>query len=72
VLSRGGVGYLDVSIVTKDLGEPLKEGATKRRCEIARCGSVVRNASFSGSGVKNIPIVGTSIFNFDINGVLLS
>jgi hypothetical protein len=71
VLSRGGVGYLDVSIV-KIWGGPLNEGATKRRCEIARCGSVVRNASFSGSGVKNIPIVGTSIFNFDINGVLLS
>ena len=48
---------------------PLKEGATKRRCEIARWGSVMRNAFLRGNGVKKIPIVGTSIFNFERSGV---
>ena len=51
---------------------PLKLGATKRRWDIALFGSVDRNAFWSGNGVKNIPMVGTSIFSLDCVGVLSS
>lgn len=51
---------------------PLKLGATYRRCEIALFGSVHRNAFSRGNGVKNMPMVGTNIFNLDCVGVLLS
>ena len=43
----------------------LKDGATKRRDEMARMASWWRKASSRASGVKNMPTVGTSMLNFE-------
>jgi hypothetical protein len=43
----------------------LKDGGTKRREEIARIASWCRKAASRARGVKNMPIVGTSILSFE-------
>jgi hypothetical protein len=43
----------------------LKDGGTKRREEIARIASWWRKAASRARGVKNMPIVGTSMLNFE-------
>lgn len=44
----------------------LKEGATKRREEMARCWSWVMNAASRWSGVRKEAIVGTSILSLEV------
>ena len=44
----------------------MKDGATKRRDEMALLASWYLKASSSASGVKNSDIVGTSMLSFDL------